>query len=165
MFSRKPHDQFPYINGSRGRYLLTSAVIYILMGISFIPMRHGDIRARFFGWMQEFNIEPGVLGWVWLVSALPVLIGAWLRRPADRWAFAAAYTAPTIMTFAYIVSFWFTRNPQALVGGATFVFFSLMSLIVAGMEGEEEREERVRHAAEKAARRHQAPVTTDGGET
>jgi hypothetical protein len=163
MFSRKAKDKFPFINGSRGRYLLVSAIIYLLVGASFLPVQHGDLRARFFDWMHAyFNTEPGILiGTLWLVSGLIMLFGAFQRRPHDRWAFAAAYTAPTMLMFCFVLGFWFTRTTEALVGAVVYVFFSLMSLVVSGMEGDEERTERLQHEHEMAER---TAKPSNGGE-
>ena len=160
MFSRKPRNQWPYINGSRGRYLLTSGLIYLMVGLSFIGVTHEDYRARFFGWMWDlWKLEPGItVGPLWVLAGVMMIAGAWRRRPGDRFAFGAAWAAPSILTFFYFVGFWFTRDPQSLLAIVVYVFFSLMSVIVSGMEGDEEREERLRW-------QHEAHPdnTTEGG--
>jgi hypothetical protein len=154
MFSRKPRNQWPYINGSRGRYLLASGIIYLIIGFSFLPARHGEARARFFGWMHElWNLDPGIIiGPIWLIAGLAMVVGGFLRRPRDRWSFAAAWCAPSILTFFYFVGYWYTRDPQSILAIAVYVFFSFMSAIVSGMEGDEERGERLRWEREHAQR-------------
>lgn len=164
MFSRKPRNKWPYINGSRGRYLLASAVIYLLIGFNFLPVRHGETRGRFFGWMYElWNIHPGVIvGPLWIIAGVVMLTGGFLRRPHDKWAFAAAWMAPSVLTFFYFVGFWYTRDPQSILAIVIYVFFSFMSVIVSGMEGDEERNERLRWEQERRG----SPATestTEGG--
>lgn len=148
----------PRVNGSRGRFLLTCGVIYTLVGASFLPVQHGDIRARHLAWMEVLHVEPGILvGTVWLLCGLVMLVFAFFRRPRDRWGFAAGYSAPTLLVFVFGVGFVYSHNLEALLGGVVYGFFSAMSIIVSGMEGDEERTERLLEEAETASTDHPIP--------
>jgi hypothetical protein len=166
MFSRKPHSQFPYMNGSRGRYLLASGLIYLTVGLQFLPVIHGEYRARHFHWMWDlWKLEPGItVGPFWVLSGLMMCVAGFMRRPKDRFGFAAAWAAPFLTTFCYLMGFWFTRDPQAILAIAVYVFFSFMSITVSGMEGDSEREERLQWEREQEEKRrgHTEPATEGG---
>lgn len=129
------------INGRRGAFQLIFALVYFILGISYVILPSTQGRENALGWIGQY-IPLRILGLVWLVAAVMAVIGSRTCRPHDRHSFMALAVAPMVWGFLYIGG---AVGAGAWVYALTAVLYGALGtavLIVSGMNGDHDRDER-----------------------
>ena len=132
----------PKINGRRGGFQILFACIYAFIGVSFITAPTGSSRTQALGYLTELHIPIAPLATLWLISAGIAIVSAFLCRPKDWIGFAALVFAPAIWGALFLIGVFLGGPFLGLVSAAIYWVFGATSMIVAGMQGEFDRDRR-----------------------
>ena len=128
------------VNGRRGAFQLLFAFIHFFVGISFITAPEASSRTAAIGYLGHW-IAP--LACLWIASAALAIVAAFLCRPRDWFGFAALVIAPGIWGFLFLFGVLFTAGPPlGFLSTAIYWVFGACSMIVSGMQGESDRDDR-----------------------
>jgi len=131
------------INGRRGAFQLLFAFIHLFIGISFITAPAGSTRTAALGYLTNLNIPLSTLAFVWILSAALAVASAFFCRPRDWFGFAALVVAPTIWGGLFLIGVLFAGGPiMGYLSAAIYWVFGATSMIVSGMQGERDRDDR-----------------------
>lgn len=135
------HKSTTFINGRRGAFQLLFAIVYTLLGISYLVVPPSTGRTTALSWLPDFLIHP--LGFIWLTVALIAFIGTSLPRPKDRFSFTALTLAPAIWGFLYLMAWIFGTSPTGWVTTCLYWAMAGAVMVVSGMQGPTDRDERM----------------------
>ena len=130
----------PRINGRRGAFQLLFGGIFVVVGLNFFATEHQAAAEKYFGWLG-----PVPLGWfaaLWVVAGVVAIACAFLARPKDAAGFVALVFAPGIWLGLFVTSAIVTGSQAALVQGIIYGGFAAAPLIVSGMQGADDRDQR-----------------------
>lgn len=121
----------PHLNGSRGEFLLSFGVIYIVIGLNYT---FGDPPANLvkaMAWMPDWSTIQ-TCGIAWSVSGLIACIFAFTPMPVDRFGFQAIAGWSAAWAIAYFASAVFGYD-RGLAGALVFVVLTRAVMLVARM--------------------------------
>jgi len=131
------------INGRRGAFQLVSAGVYLIVGASFLLTPGAGTRQTSLRWLTEYvPLEPFAA--LWVLAGLLGIVSAFQCRPRDWFGFAALVFAPGVWGALFFIGA-ITGNPAAFNSAAVYWLFAALSMIVAGMQGERDRDTRITH--------------------
>jgi peptidoglycan/LPS O-acetylase OafA/YrhL len=132
--------RLPHVNGRRGAFQLLFAFIHFFVGVSFITAPAASSRTAAIGYLGDWTAP---LACLWLVSAGLAIVAAFLCRPRDWFGFAALVIAPGIWGFLFLAGVLFAGGPiLGILSTAIYWVFGACSMIVSGMQGESDRDNR-----------------------
>lgn len=128
------------LNGRRGAFQFLFGVVYIVVGCSFIFTPQAGARQASLQWVTAFvPLEP--LAALWVVAGVLGLVSAFHARPKDWFGFAALVFAPAFWGSLFFIGS-FVGTPFAFVSAAIYWLFAATPMIVSGMQGERDRDQR-----------------------
>lgn len=132
----------PAINGHRGAFQLLLAVVYLVIGLSFLLLPGGASRSAALGYITNLMpIQP--LACLWLAAAVVGAVSAFYCRPRDWFGFVALVLAPAIWGFLFIIGVVFFGAPvMGIVSGIIYWAFAAIPMVVSGMQGPKDRDAR-----------------------
>lgn len=125
------------INGRRGSFQLLFALVYLVLGASFILTEPLPSRVLALAWLGEF--VPYV-GYVWVVGAVLAMTGMHLPRGRDSYSFSALAFAPLLFGGFFLIGMFFGAPlVNGLVSTAVYWLIGATVMVVSGMQGEHDR--------------------------
>lgn len=132
---------FPRLNGRRGAYLLVTAPVYLVVGVSFLlPQTDTAARKAALGWILDLGMPIQVLAGLWILAALIAMVTAFQPRPRDWFGFAALTFAAFILGALFFVGTLFGAPVIGIVSAAVYWFFAASPMVVSGMMGDTDRD-------------------------
>lgn len=128
------------INGRRGVFQLMFALTYLAVGLSYVTDPDTDTRAEALGWVSAI-VPIHWLAFVWVFSAGIGAFSAFNSRPRDWVGFAALTAAPICWGTLFFIGF-LTGSDGAWAYAMIYWLFGAAPMIVAGMQGEHDRDRR-----------------------
>lgn len=127
------------VNGARGRFLLTWAIGYIAIGLSYI-ITPTPGRAAAFSWLPIWD-TPAQWGWIWLAAGIVAIVTAFRQsarevNPTDRWGFTALFVPPIIWTVIYGVAVFTAHSINPLATLSIFAPMAIGMLVASEMENQ-----------------------------
>lgn len=131
----------PGINGRRGVFQLLFAVVYLVIGVSFMLIPHTPSRQEALRWLMELTpLWP--FACLWLSAALVGAVSAFYCRPKDWVGFFALTLVPAIWGFLFLIGVLFGAPPLGLVSTAIYWLLAAAMMVVSGMQGPNDRDTR-----------------------
>jgi hypothetical protein len=131
----------PFINGRRGAFQLVYAPVYLIIGLSFVIAPGGASRSAALRWLIELGLIQ-FFGALWILAAGAAVAGAFQPRPRDWFSFAALVFAPAVWGCLFVIGVIAGAPPFGLVSAAIYWLFAAGPMIVAGMQGANDRDRR-----------------------
>lgn len=129
------------VNGRRGAFQALFAFAYLALGLSYVAMPSGPARAEALSWLTD-QVPLNVLGFLWVAAAAFAFCGSSRPRPKDKWSFVALTLAPTLWGFFYLISTFVGTFPQGWVTSILYWCIAAGVMVVSGMTGDNDRDER-----------------------
>lgn len=111
--------RLPTMNGPRGMFQLLYALIYLVLGYSYIVVPYSRARLDALAWLDDL-IALQLIGMLWIIAGAAALVGSFLRPPRDQYSFGLLALVPTAFGFLYLFG-WIAGN--AHTGWATTCLF------------------------------------------
>ena len=133
----------PRINGRRGAYLLVSAPVYLVVGLSFFaPQTNTVTRRAALQWLEETGVPIQPFAALWIIAALVAIVCAFQSRPRDWFGFAALTFAGSVWGALFIIGAFTGAPAVGFVSAAVYWLFAALPMVVSGMMGETDRDHR-----------------------
>lgn len=129
------------INGRRGAFQLVESVVYLIVGTGFMLAPATPTREKSFGWLTS-HIPLEWFAALWILAGAIAIWSAFRPRPKDAPGFMALVAAPGVWAVLYFLSAAITNAPLNAVQGAIYGALGALPLIVAGMTGPKDRDNR-----------------------
>lgn len=121
----------PRLNGSRGEFLLSFGVIYLIIGLNYTLGTQPPNLVQAMAWMPDWS-SLQICGLAWSISGLIACVFAFAPIPADRFGFMALAGWSAAWSIAYLVSGVFGYE-RGFAGALVFVVLTRAVMLVAGM--------------------------------
>jgi hypothetical protein len=137
----KSPPRMPGINGRRGVFQLLFAVVYLVIGASFLLIPTTPSRAEALRWLIEL-MPLWPFACLWLAAGLTGAVSAFYCRPRDWVGFFALTLVPAIWGFLFLIGVFFGAPPLGIVSTAIYWLLAAAMMVVAGMQGPHDRDTR-----------------------
>lgn len=120
--------------GRRGAFLVLFAVVYALIGYSYLTLSPASVKAVRMSLHWALNVAPlPVWGWVWIATAV-IAAASGLFAPGRKAAgFVAGVVMPVLWGLANLAA-WISRDvPRGWVSAAIYAALAAAVGVVAGM--------------------------------
>lgn len=133
------------INGRRGAFQLLFATIHFIVGASFLLIPAAPSRQAALQYLVDLNIPLAPFAALWILSGALATVSAFKCRPADWFGFAALVVAPSVWGVLFLAGVVFASAPPlGVLTAAIYWVFGATSMIVSGMQGQNDRDRRER---------------------
>jgi hypothetical protein len=129
------------INGRRGAFELLFAVVYVVIGLSFLFMPPSSSRADALRWLTDL-LPLWPFASIWVVAGLTGAYSAFLSRPKDWIGFFALTLAPFAWGCLFLIGIPLGSPLLGAVGGLVYWLLSAATMVVSGMQGPTDRDTR-----------------------
>jgi hypothetical protein len=120
------------LNGHRGKFLILFAMIYSLVGYSYVMAGITATRRATFGWLPDW-LSFSILAWPWLIAAGIAVVSAILYNPprTDRFGFMALAVVPMVWGCMFLISWLAGFAPTGWISAITYFAFSATVTLVS----------------------------------
>jgi hypothetical protein len=128
------------INGRRGAFQILFAGVYLIVGTSFILTPGAGTRQVSLRWLSAYvPLEPFAA--LWILAGILGVVAAFKCRPRDWFGFAALVFAPAVWGAMFFIG-GLAGSPAAFTSAAVYWLFAAAPMIVSGMQGPNDRDNR-----------------------
>lgn len=128
------------INGRRGVVQLLMAGVWLGLGVDYAsPQRYERGHTLF--WLAEL-LPVWIIGALWIVGGAAAIVGAFLTRPWDSFAFQALAFGPASLTVFNFIGWVFNNHEAGFGMGIRYAFITSFVIVLAGMQGDTDRDRR-----------------------
>lgn len=135
----KINHRLPRINGRRGAFQLLFGAVYACLTAA-------TLLAKTFPpalvWLGEFGIAPAVLAIIWAPPTIAAFIGAFLPRPKDAPSFMFLAFSPIAFGCLYLIGGFVAPVGTSFFGVVLYWALAGAVMVVSGMTGDKDRDER-----------------------
>jgi hypothetical protein len=131
----------PGINGRRGVFQLLFAVVYIVIGASFLLIPHTPSRLEALRWLIEL-MPLWPFACLWLAAGVMGAVSAFFCRPKDWVGFFALTLVPAVWGFLFLIGVVLGSPLLGVVSTAIYWLLAAAMMVVSGMQGPNDRDAR-----------------------
>lgn len=124
------------INGRRGVFQLLFGLVYACLAAAISRKWPTSLE-----WMDAY-MSHFVLVAVWAIPAVVALVGAFLPRPKDALSFALLAAAPILSGFLFLIAALVEPERSSPYGLIVYWALGAAVMVVSGMTGDSDRDER-----------------------
>jgi hypothetical protein len=132
--TRIPRAVLRRFSGKRSKFLIIHAVVYTLIGYSYISINPptGSTRAATFAWLPDW-FPTGMVGWAWVIAAAFALWSSVERTPprSDRLGFAALVAMSLCWAMMFLISWIKGHAPTGWVSAAVYAGYAAVIMLIA----------------------------------